>query len=76
MANKLTFPFVEKEGKHFAPIVQSVPKYIIRDGAIREDGIKIIGGTKGVFAKVRLQINTTQKAELFAVNTEFYQSSN
>jgi len=70
------FNFVTKEGKHFAPIVNRVPKYVVRDGAVVEDGEKIVAGTKGVFAKVRFENTSTEKAELFAVNTEFFPSSN
>ena len=76
------FNFVTKEGKHFAPIANSVPKYVVRDGAVTdldENGdpmTKIVAGAKGVYAKVRLENDSTTKAELFAVNSETFQSSN
>ena len=64
------FNFVTKEGKHFAPIANSVPKYVVRDGQVVEDGNKIVAGAKGVYGIVRLENTSTDKAELFAVNTE------
>ena len=73
---KLQFPFVQKEGKYFAPIVQTVPKYEVQNGAVVENGTTIRGGVKGVYAKVRLSITTGDEAELFAINTEMFQSSN
>ena len=76
MANKLEFPFVKKEGKYFAPIVQTVPNYIVENGSVVESGSKIRGGVKGAYARVRMSLNSTDKAELFALNTEFFPSSN
>jgi len=71
------FNFKKKEGKYFAPIVNRVPKYVVNDlGQVVTDGNKIVAGGKGVYAKVRLQSNATGKAELFAVNTEWFPSSN
>ena len=32
--SKLNFQFKKKEGKYFAPIVQTVPNYQVRDGAV------------------------------------------
>ena len=69
------FNFVTKEGKHFAPIANRVDKYVVRDGAVVQDGQKIVAGTKGVYAIVRLENDSTTKAELFAVNTEMFPSS-
>ena len=74
--NKLNFQFKNKEGKYFAPIVQTVPNYQVRDGAVTEVGKKIRGGVKGVYAKVKFTITSDNKAELFAINTEFFPSSN
>lgn len=73
------FNFVTKEGKHFAPIANTITKYIVQDGAVIEDGTKIVSGVKGVYAKVRIELGSSSraiKAELFAVNTEMFQSSN
>jgi len=39
-------------------------------------GTKLQSGVKGVFAKVRFENNSTEKAELFAVNTQTFLSSN
>ena len=74
--NKLNFNFKEKEGKFFAPIVQTVPNYQVVDGSVQEVGKKIRGGVKGVYAKVKFTITSPAKAELFAINTEFFPSSN
>ncbi len=72
---KLQFPFVRKEGKYFSPIVSTEPKYVVQNGSVVEDGEKIIGGIKGVYAKVRLSVDTPNQSELFAINTEFFPSS-
>ena len=69
------FGFITKEGKHFAPIANRVSNYAVVNGVIVEQGTKIVSGTKGTFAKVRLENTSTDKAELFASNTEFYPSS-
>ena len=74
--NKLQFQFKEKEGKYFAPIVQTVPNYQVVDGSVTEVGKKIRGGVKGVYAKVRLTIDSPDKAQLFAINTDMVPSSN
>lgn len=79
MATKLNFPFVEKEGKFFAPIARREPNYVVQNGMVVESGNKIVSGVKGVYAQVRIQLPTTtagNKSELFALNTEFFQSSN
>ena len=76
MADKLAFEFKKKEGKYFTPIVQSVDKYKVENGAVVPDGKKIRGGVKGTYATVRMVLNSTEKAELFALNTEFFPSSN
>ena len=70
------FPFVEKEGKFFAPIVTTVPNVVFTNGEVSIMGDKIQAGTKGVFAKVRMVTNERGGAELFAVNTEWFASSN
>ncbi len=79
MADRLNFPFVEKEGKFFAPIVSSETKYKVENGEVVEDGSRIVGGIKGVYAQVRLSLpveTSNNKAELFAVNSEAVNSSN
>ena len=78
MADKLMFDFVEKEGKFFTPIVQEVPNYVVDNGAVVQQGDKIVSGVKGVRARVRMMWTptTNEQVELFALNTEFFQSSN
>lgn len=76
---KLNFPFVEKEGKFFAPIANTEPKYAVVNGAVAEVGTKIVSGIKGVYAQVRISLpveNAATKSELFALNTEAVYSSN
>ena len=85
------FNFVEKEGKFFAPIVQDVPAgYRLATDAdtgtryTGSDGQEYVAngmtteksGVKGVFAKFRFTSNNTDEAELFAVNTQYFNSSN
>ena len=85
------FNFVEKEGKHFAPIVTEVPaSYELDTGQdpslprfTGDDNRRYVGigtteksGVKGVFAKIRFTSDSFEKAELFAVNTEAFKSSN
>ena len=73
------FNFVEKEGKFFAPVVNTATNYVVRDGAVVEDGTKIVSGIKGVYAQVRITLpveNAGSKSELFALNTEMFISSN
>ena len=55
-----------------------ITKYPSQDGQIQfvSTSNRIKSGTKGVFAKVRLENTSTSKAELFAVNTQTFQSSN
>lgn len=72
------FNFVEKEGKFFAPIANTVPNYIVQNGAVVESGTRIVHGVKGTYAQVRIELpvaNATTKNELFAVNTEVVPSS-
>lgn len=76
---KLDFGFVKKEGKFFTPIVNTEPNYIVRNGAVVQDGSKIVTGIKGVYAQVRIELPANDAGtehELFALNTEFVQSSN
>ena len=86
------FPFVEKEGKFFSPIVSNVPRYRVaaeqsagdsriqtRDGIWVEPDDMLMtekSGTKGTFARIRFRSGDTNKNELFAVNTEWFASSN
>lgn len=76
---RVNFPFDQKEGKFFAPIVSTEPNYVVQNGAVVQSGEKIVGGVKGVFAKVRIELPVAQAgspSELFAVNTEMFRSSN
>ena len=78
MAEKLNFPFVEKEGKFFAPVVSTEPKYKVENGAVVTDGVKIVSGIKGVYAQVRISLpieNAANKSELFAISSEAVNSS-
>ena len=72
---KINFPFVEKEGKFFAPIVQEVQNYKVEAGEVVEDGMRIEGGIKGVYARVRLSTTSPEQRELFALNSEAVNSS-
>ena len=79
MPDKINFPFVEKEGKFFAPVVVTEPTYRIDNGAFVADGTRIVSGIKGVYSQVRMTLSgdrAGRKAELFAVNTEAVHSSN
>ena len=76
-----TWPFVKKENKYFAPIVSQENYYGSTDqslgSATADDGSTVYiqgtrdkSGIKGFYNKVRLENDSTSKAELFAVNTE------
>lgn len=76
-----TWPFVKKEDKYFAPIVSQENYYGSTDqslgSATADDGSTVYvqgtrdkSGIKGFYNKVRLENDSTSKAELFAVNTE------
>ena len=78
-----TWPFVKKEDKYFAPIVSQENYYGSTDqslgSATADDGSTVYvqgtrdkSGIKGFYNKVRLENNSTSKAELFAVNTESF----
>ena len=58
----------------------SITKYPSQNGQTTIDFVststRIKSGAKGVFAKVRLENNSQNKAELFAVNTQAFLSSN
>lgn len=73
------FNFVEKEGKHFAPIVNTVTRYGVVDGVVTDVGDKIVSGARGIFSKVKMVVTgdaAGERAELFSVNTEAFKSSN
>ena len=80
------WPFKSKEGKFFKPIVADVPStYVLdptgtyegSDGQMyRGEGTKQKSGIKGFYNNVTLTNDSTDKAELFAINTENYLSSN
>ena len=79
MADIISFPFEEKEGKYFTPIVSEQTTYKVVNGSIVPDSTKLLSGIKGAFAKVRLTLPTSKaenKTELFALNSEAVNSSN
>ena len=76
-----TWPFVKKENKYFAPIVSQENYYGSSDqglgSATADDGSTVYvqgardkSGIKGFYNKIKLENDSTSKAELFAVNTE------
>ena len=73
----IDFPFVKKEGKYFKPLVFTEPIYEYQNGVIVDSGqTREKSGIKGVYNNVRFRNTSTEKAELFAINTENYISSN
>jgi len=79
MSDIINFPFEEKEGKYFAPIVSEQTTYKVVNGAVVVDSKELVAGIKGVFARVRLNLpinKAINKTELFAVNSEAVNSSN
>lgn len=78
MSTIIKFPFKEKEGKYFAPIVSEETTYKVSGGAVVADATKLVAGTKGTFMRIRLKLpvdKSINKAELFAVNSETVYSS-
>ena len=81
-----TWPFVNKEGKYFTPIVSQEDIYIIDPAGtiVADDGTTMLSvsgtrdksGIKGFYNVVRLQNESADVAELFAINTENFISSN
>ena len=79
MSTIIKFPFQEKEGKYFAPIVSQQTTYKVQSGNVVADATKLVAGVKGIFMKVRIKLtgtNAQTKKELFAVNSEAVNSSN
>ena len=79
MSTIIKFPFQEKEGKYFAPIVSQQTTYKVQSGNVVADATKLVAGVKGIFMKVRIKltgINAQTKKELFAINSEAVNSSN
>ena len=82
------WPFKSKEGKFFKPIVGMVDTYSLTDNGttpIKADdgttdvyitGQKEKSGIKGFYNNVTLTNSSTDAAELFAINTEAFVSSN
>lgn len=71
--------FVEKEGKFFAPILNTTPNYVVNNGVVERSGDRVIRGAKGVYAQVRIELPVSismNRRELFALNTEAVNSSN
>ena len=78
MADLVTFPFQEKEGKYFAPISSSEPNYIVVGGVLTPTDNKIVSGIKGAFAEIKLTLpiaNASNKKELFSFNSQAVYSS-
>jgi len=78
MADLVTFPFQDKEGKYFAPISYSEPDYIVVNGTIQANGEKVVSGIKGAYATIKLTLpisNASTKKELFALNALAVNSS-
>ena len=79
MSTIIKFPFNEKEGKYFAPIVSEETTYKVENSAVVADSTKLVSGVKGVLLKARIVLpasNASTKAELYAVNSEAVNSSN
>ena len=79
MSTIIKFPFQEKEGKYFAPIVSQQTTYKVQNGNVVADATKLVAGVKGIFMKVRIKLtgtNAQTKKELFAINSEAVNSSN
>lgn len=79
MSTIIKFPFKEKEGKYFAPIVSEETTYKVENSAVVTDSTKLVSGVKGVLLKARIVLpasNASTKAELYAVNSEAVNSSN
>lgn len=79
MSTIIKFPFKEKEGKYFAPIVSEETTYKVENSAVVADSTKLVSGVKGVLLKARIVLpasNASAKAELYAVNSEAVNSSN
>jgi hypothetical protein len=78
MADLVTFPFIKKEGKYFAPISSSEPNYIVVNGTLTQTDNKIVSGIKGAFALIKLTLpiaNASTEKELFAFNSQAVYSS-
>ena len=78
MSTIIKFPFKEKEGKYFAPIVSEETTYKVSNGAVVADATKLVSGAKGTFMRTRLKLpvdKSINKAELFAINSEAVYSS-
>ena len=74
---KARFPFKEKEGKFFAPIVGVSTKKSIVDGVVTSRSVPK-AGVKGVTATVRLVLpadTAVDKKELYAISSEAFISS-
>ena len=73
----IDFPFVKKEGKYFKPLVFTEPIYEYQGGEIVDSGrTREKSGIKGFYNNVTLRNTSTESAELFAINSENYISSN
>jgi hypothetical protein len=79
MSTLIDFPFQDKEGKYFVPIVSQEDTYKVSGGAVVADSTKLVAGIKGAFVKIKFILpaaDAETKKELFATNTESVYSSN
>ena len=75
----IKFPFQEKEGKFFTPIVSEEPTYKVSNGSVVVDSTQLVAGIKGAFAEVKLTLPAATagtKTKLFSINSEAVNSSN
>ncbi len=80
------WPFINKEGKYFSPIVSYEDQYIIDPAGtiMADDGVTTLSvsgqaeksGIKGFYNVISLENTSGVSAELFAINTELFLSSN
>jgi len=74
----INFPFQEKEGKYFSPIVSQQTTYKVQAGVVVADATKLVNGLKGAYATVRLTLPVAvaaNYAELYAINSVAVYSS-
>mgnify|MGYP003130283706 CR=1 FL=1 len=75
----INFPFEEKEGKYFSPIVSEKTTYKVQGGAVVVDSTELVNGLKGAYNRIRLTLpvdKASKACELYAINSEAIYSSN
>jgi len=78
MSTLISFPFQDKEGKYFAPIVSQETTYKVQSGAVVADATKLVNGLKGAYATIKFVLPVSKAStisELFAVNSQAVYSS-